>query len=189
MKQEFKKVEDIKITFIKKVSRIVVLAGIAFTLFSTDVKASESSNFSLSLSNPPVTELVTPALDSEIKVALKPNIPTPSDLMWNAFHRFQESSHDKCEILEESFSKIVETFCDIKFLKVAVDGDIEDRKLKTVFRLPDNVILSIIKEEGTHYGNFVGFNLFHNRQLLISDVIDMGLLKKYISNVQTKLQS
>lgn len=188
MKKEFKKIENIGSVLIKKAKRIILVAGITFTLFSTNVAASFESSFSLSPVSISITKEVTPDPASNIKVALKSTIATSSDLMWESFNNFQKSAETDCKNIKESFAKIVDALNDIKFSKIAVDGNPEEDRLKVAFRLPNNVILSIIKEQGVHLDDYVGVNIFRNRQLLISDIMELSLLKTYISNVQARLQ-
>ena len=82
---------------------------------------------------------------------------------------------------------IVEGIGNINIEKVAVDCDLDSEILNVVYRLPDNVVLSISKPLETIDDDFVAFNLYHNRKLLVTDNANIGLLSHYINEVESNL--
>ena len=78
---------------------------------------------------------------------------------------------------------------DIIYEKKTYDYDDSDGNVgNVVYRLPNNILLSILKTEETMDNNFIGFNIFYNRELLISDICDIELLHTHIKNIEEKLK-
>lgn len=77
---------------------------------------------------------------------------------------------------------------DIDYEKKAYDYDTDSNVGNVAYRLPNNILVSILKLEETMDNNFIGFNIFYNRELLISDICDIELLHTHIKNIEEKLK-
>jgi hypothetical protein len=97
------------------------------------------------------------------------------------------SHNSDAKKLEPVMNFIVEGIGNINIEKVAVDCDLDSEILNVVYRLPDNVVLSISKPLETIDDDFVAFNLYHNRKLLVTDNATIGLLSHYIDEVESNL--
>lgn len=90
--------------------------------------------------------------------------------------------------LENYMSK---NFDDITHEKKTVDFDMEKQVINVAYRLPNNILLSITKPYHTLGNDEVGFNLYQIvsqiKELLIADWCLVGLLHKYIKNVEEKI--
>lgn len=73
---------------------------------------------------------------------------------------------------------------DIKVDRVMVDCDSDCTVLNVAYRLQTKVLLSISKPLETMEDDFVMFNVYYNRNLLISDTVSVGLLSEYIHKVE-----
>ena len=77
---------------------------------------------------------------------------------------------------------------DIQVERVSVDCDATNKVLNVAYRLPDDILLSISKPLETMDDAFVMFNVYHKRQLLLSETASIDLLSQYIHNVEEKVQ-
>lgn len=77
---------------------------------------------------------------------------------------------------------------DIQVERVSVDCDTTNRVVNVAYRLPDDILLSISKPLETMDDTFVMFNVYHKRQLLLSETASIELLSQYIHNVEEKIQ-
>ena len=82
---------------------------------------------------------------------------------------------------------IIKGIGNIDIEKVVVDCDFDSEILNVVYRLPDNVVLSISKPLDTMDDDLVAFNLYHDRKLLVTDDASIGLLSRYIVEVGSNL--
>lgn len=167
----------------------VMLAGIAFTLFSANVVEADACQPVFEQVEPieRLTEKVKPAQDEEIEVMLSSTSLTTKEKLDDAFEKFSKECNENTSVLQEPFQEISSAVSGIKADKVAVDGDPSEGRLNVAFRLRDGMILSLNKKIGLHDRGIVGFNLLKNRRLVISDVVEIALLSKYIENVQNRL--
>ncbi len=97
------------------------------------------------------------------------------------------SHNSNAKKLEPVMNFIVEGIGNINIKKVTVDCDLHSEVLNVAYRLPDNVVLSISKPLETMDDDFVAFNLYHNRKLLVTDNANIGLLSHYINEVESNL--
>ena len=77
---------------------------------------------------------------------------------------------------------------DIQAERVSVDCDVTNKVLNVAYRLPYDMLLSISKPLETMGDSFVMFNVYHRRQLLLSETASIELLSQYIHNVEEKVQ-
>lgn len=184
MNKTFIEVKD----FVKRECK-VILAGIAFTLFGASATEADSCQ-PVFESIPDVEvpqEYVSPVQNGEVVVTLSSNALTTAEKLENAFEKFSQQSEMEVATLREPFNEIAEGLSKIDAEKVVVDGVPSEGRLSVAFRLPDGMILSLNKKLGLHDPGEVGFNLIHNREMVISDVMEVSLLTQYIQNVQKRL--
>lgn len=187
MKKEYQIVSD----FIKKnlIVTTMTLASIAFTLF--DVKANEADSEVCYNEVEVVSVAERPSLDASNGKVVFMNNPSRSciTMMDEAFQCFLNKTPNGGQLspIFECFRKELSS---IDVEKVSINGNVEFKRLNIAFRLPHSYILSVTKfADSLQDDDFVAFNLFHERELLISDVIRINLLKGYISNVQERLSN
>lgn len=185
MNKNFKYIKD----FIKDGARVctVVLAGISFTLFGASEDNSAPYVFEEVVQDKVAEESVKPAEGTPLEVVLISNQASNIEKLDNAFEKFKDEIGEDASHLKNAFSTIRNELAAIKFDKVAVDGNPTEGIINVAFRLPDGMILSVNKRLGLQDDSQVGFNLIHNRQLLISDMLPLYMLKNYIDNVQRRL--
>lgn len=71
--------------------------------------------------------------------------------------------------------------------RIVMDCDMIRKVLNVVYRLPGNMLLSINKPLDTMDDDFVMFNVYHFRELLVSDTARIGLLAQYVRNIENKI--
>lgn len=71
--------------------------------------------------------------------------------------------------------------------RIVMDCDMSSKVLNVVYRLPGNILMSINKPLDTMDDDFVMFNVYHFRELLVSDTARIGLLAQYVRNVENKI--
>lgn len=116
---------------------------------------------------------------------------------------FCNNTYNVTDMLDEAFDNLVarvpsasdanETFClirkglgNILAEKVSVRYDVTSKVLNVAFRLPDDMLLSVMKPLETMDDSYVMFNLYHLRELLISDTAEVNFLSQYIRNAEQK---
>lgn len=72
--------------------------------------------------------------------------------------------------------------------RVVMDCDTENQVLNVSYKLHDNMLLSISKPLETMDDRFVMFNLYHGRDLLVSDSASIELLSEYIHDVENRIK-
>lgn len=72
--------------------------------------------------------------------------------------------------------------------RVVMDCDTEGQVLNVSYKLHDDILLSISKPLETMDDQFVMFNLYHGRELLVSDSASIELLSEYIHNVENRIK-
>ncbi|MBO7636536.1 MAG: hypothetical protein J6S89_08150 [Paludibacteraceae bacterium] len=72
--------------------------------------------------------------------------------------------------------------------RVVMDCDTENEVLNVSYKLRDNMLLSISKPLETMNDQFVMFNVYHGRDLLVSDSASIELLSEYIHNVENRIK-
>lgn len=184
MNKPFREVKDL----VKRKCK-VILAGIVFTLFGAGAADANVCNpvFESVPDLEGTQELVRPVDNGVMEVVLSSTSRTTKDKLDEAFVKFSQETHEDVSELLEPFQEIAEGMSMIKAEKVSIDGDPSEGRLNVAFRLPDGMVLSLNKKIGLHDRGSVGFNLMHNRRLIISDIMEVSLLSQYISNVQKRL--
>lgn len=71
--------------------------------------------------------------------------------------------------------------------RVVMDCDKESRVLNVAYRLPGDILLSVSKPLDTMDDEFVMFNVYHLRDLLVSDTARIDLLAQYVRNVESRI--
>lgn len=86
--------------------------------------------------------------------------------------------------MEPVFCLIRDGLGEIMAEKVSVSCDAGNKVLNVAYRLPKDMLLSVSKPLNTMDDNYVMFNLFHLRELLISDTADISFLSTYIHKAE-----
>ena len=89
--------------------------------------------------------------------------------------------------LKPAFCMISEGIGDIMAEKVSVSCDVESKIMNVAYRMPGDMLLSVSKPLNTMEDSFVMFNLFHLRELLISDTAEISFLSTYIHNAAARI--
>lgn len=188
MSKNFKTVSD----FISEYAKtcIISIASISFTLLGNVEMANANVPTYSAVDNPVVDERLVPAsphTDIDVKLSFNVEQTETARMMDDAFNDFCKIEPDAKSILLKSFSEIKNGLSTIPAEKVSIDGSIRKMSINVGMLLPDGVVLSINKRNGLHPNEVVGFNIIYNRELLVSDVMDLESLRKYIISVQPSL--
>ena len=70
---------------------------------------------------------------------------------------------------------------------VTMDYDADSKVLNVAYRLQGDMLLSVNKPLDTMDDEFVMFNMYHLRDLLVSDSSSIGLLAEYVVNVEKRM--
>lgn len=108
-----------------------------------------------------------------------------SDQLQNAFDELCNNKPEAME-MKPAFCFISAGIGDIMAEKVSVSCDVDSKIMNVAYRLPGNMLLSVSKPLNTMDDKFVMFNLFHLRDLLISDTAEISFLSTYIHNAEAK---
>ncbi len=71
--------------------------------------------------------------------------------------------------------------------RVTMDYDVGSKVLNVAYRLQGDMLLSVNKPLDTMDDEFVMFNMYHQRELLVSDSASIGLLAEYVVNVERRM--
>lgn len=71
--------------------------------------------------------------------------------------------------------------------RVVMDCDKESKVLNVAYRLSGDILLSVSKPLETMDDEFVMFNVYHLRDLLVSDTARIDLLAQYVRNVESRI--
>lgn len=185
MKKEFKKVSDIE----KKCKKaFVFMAGIAFILFGcTDCDTQNEFSFAPSAKNERIEKSAFEL--PEGVVTLHSNEETTSDKIERGFLEFCSKNEAVYNTLEPVCRFVSMNIGNVKADCAMVDGNVQEGLLNVSLKLIDGAILSINKRIDTIGETLVAFNIFKDRKLLISDIMDIRLLSHYIQNVQNAMSN
>lgn len=73
--------------------------------------------------------------------------------------------------------------------RVVMDCDPENKVLNVSYKLHDDMLLSVSKPLETMDDVFVMFNVYHGRDLLLSDSASIELLSEYLHNVEERIKA
>lgn len=104
-----------------------------------------------------------------------------------AYDRMVERCPQASE-LEPVMRFVTDGLGDIKAERVVMDCDMNNKVLNVSYRMHDNMLLSISKPLDTMDDGFVMFNVYHGRELLVSDSASIELLSQYIHNVENRIK-
>lgn len=107
------------------------------------------------------------------------------DMLDDAFNSLKERQPLAAEI-EETYCLIRDGIGEIFAERVSVNYDATSKVVNVAYRLPGDILLSVSKPFNTMDDDYVMFNLFHLRKLLISDTADINLLSHYIHRAEQK---
>lgn len=104
-----------------------------------------------------------------------------------AFEEFVHSQGEDVRELESLKNEIREAFHNVEIQKANVSGRIKEGYLNVSLLLPEKLVLSINSLKDFVEPGVVSFNLFKNRELLVSDIIPLEQLAQYVRDVESKL--
>lgn len=104
-----------------------------------------------------------------------------------AFEEFVHSQGEEVRELESLKNEIREAFHNVEIQKANVSGRIKEGYLNVSLLLPEKLVLSINSLKDFVEPGVVSFNLFKNRELLVSDIILLEQLAQYVRDVESKL--
>ena len=104
-----------------------------------------------------------------------------------AFEEFVHSQGEEVRELESLKNEIREAFHNVEIQKANVSGRIKEGYLNVSLLLPEKLVLSINSLKDFVEPGVVSFNLFKNRELLVSDIIPLEQLARYVRDVESKL--
>ncbi len=104
-----------------------------------------------------------------------------------AFEEFVHSQGEEVRELESLKNEIREAFHNVEIQKANVSGRIKEGYLNVSLLLPEKLVLSINSLKDFVEPGVVSFNLFKNRELLVSDIIPLEQLAQYVRDVESKL--
>ena len=111
---------------------------------------------------------------------------TTSDMAAAAFYNLTARMPEAVE-LEAVADFITDGIGDIDVERVVMDCDRTSKVLNVAYRLPGDILLSVNKPLDTMDDAYVMFNVYHLRELLVSDTARIDLLAQYVRNVEKKI--
>jgi len=192
MSKRFMTVDDV----LKKLGRNTALrSGIVISLFSfsdltiyafSDLQYSSQSHIELVSSmeeSRPIMEMtINNSTDVEFYLG---STLCVTEMLDEVFEELKVRE-PQAATMEDIFYLIRDGIGNIFAEKVSVNCDVHNNVLNVAYRLPGDMLLSVSKPSSTADDQFVMFNLFHLRKLLISDTADLSLLSRYIHNAELK---
>lgn len=103
-----------------------------------------------------------------------------------AFNRMIEL-HPQAIELAPVMHFVTERVGTINAERVMMDCDMGNKVLNVAYRLPGDILFSINKPLDTMDDELVMFNVYHLRELLVSDMASIDMLGQYIHNVEKKI--
>ena len=102
-----------------------------------------------------------------------------------AYNRLVERCPQATE-MENVMRFVTEGIGNIAAERVVMDCDVDNKVFNVSYKLHDDMLLSISKPLDTMDDGFVMFNVYHKRELLLSDSASIELLSEYIHNVEDR---
>lgn len=165
-----------------------------FTLSSINALAEQNNQFRYSIeeSLEPLTfvEVKNNSSDEIIPNAIEifaNKILSTSDKTFISFANLAMIHPDEMEKMMPVMRIITKGIGEINVEKVSVNCDFESEVLNVAYRLPNGILLSISKPLSTKDDSYVMFNLFHKRDLLLSDSANVELLSGYLKKVESRI--
>ena len=165
-----------------------------FTLSSINALAEQNNQFRYS-----IEESLEPLTFVEVKInssdKIIPNaieifankILSTSDKTFISFANLAMMHSDETGKMMPVMRIITKGIGEIDVEKVSVNCDFESEVLNVAYRLPNDILLSISKPLSTKDDSYVMFNLFHKRDLLLSDSASIELLSGYLKKVESRI--
>lgn len=94
----------------------------------------------------------------------------------------------KATEMENVMRFVTEGIGDIDAERVVMDCDLDSKVFNVSYKLQDDMLLSISKPSDTMDDSFVMFNVYHKKELLLSDSASIELLSEYIHNVEDRIK-
>lgn len=184
MSKKFIQVSRITVT-IK--NSIAIATGVIITLFTNETSAQVPEKFiPSSVNSEQVVKTPTSVNDNAITLQLSENVESLADCLNEKF-KISCSEDENCTSLAPAHQFLMEVSSSIGAEKATLSCNSEYAAVTHSLRLPHEFMLTLTKLMETMDDTKVMFNLMRNRKLLISDVVEVSLLKEYIGNVINKL--
>lgn len=106
-----------------------------------------------------------------------------STMISDAFKEFVASKGEEARMLEPLNDQIKEAFRDVKIMAVKTSGSVDEEYLNVSLLLPERLVLSINSLKDFEEPGVVSFNLLKNRELIVSDIIPLEKLARYIQKL------
>lgn len=165
-----------------------------FTLSSINASAKQDNQFRYSIEGT-LEPLTVVEAKNNSSAEVIPNaieifankILSTSDKTFISFANLAMKHFDETEKMMPVMRIIAKGIGEINVEKVSVNCDFESEVLNVAYRLPNDILLSISKPLSTKDDSYVMFNLFHKRDLLLSDSASVELLSGYLKKVESRI--
>lgn len=178
MRKDFKSVTDFARKKLKET--VVVLAGIAFTLFGTSFDEAASHD-STAIPEVELTE------SADLTEPTAGEATTTSEKIDVAYRRLQADIKEEPAYFDNVISEIKRNLDTVDAVAVSVDGYVPSREINVAFLLKDQVILSVntrLDEVGAFDG-LVAYHIIDGDDLLVSNIATLAELRDTLNKVQS----
>lgn len=157
-------------------------AVVTFMLFSVTAAGADNVKYYADCDQTPVIETMVGGQN----ITLNRVVPSLSNAAFMAYNKLI-SRVPEAAVLEPVATFITEGIGDITAEHIVMDCDMSDKVLNVAYRLPGDLLLSINKPLDTMDDKFVIFNVYHKRNLLVSEAASIDLLAQYIRNIEKRI--
>ena len=167
-----------------EITRHMRSAVVTFMLFSVVTASAETVNYRSEQITAPTVETVVAGQS----MSMNRVIPVAKTVYMAsvAFGKLK-TRMPNAEEMEPVADFITEGIGNIEAERVVMDCDNTVKVLNVSYRLPGDILLSVNKPLDTMDDEFVMFNVYHRRDLLVSDTASISLLAQYIRNVERRI--
>lgn len=168
-----------------EITRRMKTAVVTFMLFAvTAITPVGAVNYSAVENALPVVETVVGGQSATMSKVM--TVVDAEDMSFAAFENLTVRYPEAVEMAPVA-ELITRGIGEVNAERIVMDCDMGSKVLNVAYRLPGNILLSINKPLDTMDDDFVMFNVYHFRELLVSDTARIGLLAQYIHNVENKI--
>lgn len=168
-----------------EITRHLRSAVVTFMLFSVVATATAGSiNYYSEKESAPVVETVVAGQNATLNKVI--TAASTAEMASAAFSQLTARVPEAVE-MESVADFISEGIGDIDAERIVMDCDRGGKVLNVSYRLPGGIMLSVNKPLSTMDDEFVMFNVYHQRELLVSDTASIGLLSQYVKNVEKRI--
>ena len=168
-----------------EITRHLRTAVVTFMLFSVvNITAAQIVNYRSEQDTAPVVKTVVAGRNATMNRVL--SVTNTAEMADIAFGRLTARVPEAIE-MESVDDFITKGIGEIKADRVVMDCDSDGKVLNVAYRLPGSILLSVNKPLNTMDDDFVIFNVYHQRELLVSDMASIRLLAQYVQNVEKSI--